>query len=113
MFAIHRTFDGLTDWKLFQRGPMDDAPIPVRFGYVSNVAVRVEVRVVDRDTGTPLPGFDFADQLLNGRSTFVMGKYKLINLLGRRGIGFTGPRTWAHASPAPPPAPRRRPRSRR
>ena len=28
-----------------------------------------------------------AHQLLNGRSTFKMGKYKLIDLLGRRGMG--------------------------
>ncbi len=63
-FTVHRDFDGLTDWKLFQRGPADDAPVPVSFGYVASADARVEVRVVDRATGTPLPGFDFADHAM-------------------------------------------------
>jgi sialate O-acetylesterase len=62
-FTLDLSFDGLTPWKLYQRGPEDTAPIPVPFSYTSDMQVRLEVQVVERATGLPLPGYDFADQV--------------------------------------------------
>jgi sialate O-acetylesterase len=61
-FVLNKSYDGLADWKLFQRGPAGHAPVPVQFSYRATADVRLEVRVVDLGTGLPLPGFDFADQ---------------------------------------------------
>ncbi len=60
-FSLRRGHDGLTDWKLFQRGPAEDAPLPLPFAYRAAAPVRLEARVVETATGAPLPGHDFAD----------------------------------------------------
>lgn len=59
--ALRRAFDGLADWKLFQRGPGGLAPIPLPFTYRAAEAARLEARLVRTDGGAVVPGFDFAD----------------------------------------------------
>jgi sialate O-acetylesterase len=59
--TLRRSLDRLDAWKLFQRGPAGTAPIPVPFSYRSPVDSRLEVRIVARANGLPLPGFDFAN----------------------------------------------------
>ena len=59
---LNKSFEGLQDWKLFQRGPAGDAPIPLAFSYRAADVVRLEVRLIDQGTGLPLSGFDFHDQ---------------------------------------------------
>jgi hypothetical protein len=59
---LHRSFDGLADWKLYQRGAGGDAPIAVPFFYRAAAEVRLELRLADNQTGVPLAGFDFADR---------------------------------------------------
>jgi sialate O-acetylesterase len=56
-----RSPDGLTDWKLFQRGPDGTAPIPLRVAYRASAAVRLETRLSESTSGATLPGFDFDD----------------------------------------------------
>ncbi|RMG45169.1 MAG: hypothetical protein D6718_08140 [Acidobacteria bacterium] len=60
-FRIDRAFDTLDDWKLFQRGPADTAPVPLPFSYRASGEVRLEARLVDSASGAVVPGFDYAD----------------------------------------------------
>ncbi|ANM31801.1 hypothetical protein ABI59_22915 [Acidobacteria bacterium Mor1] len=60
--SVMRTLEGLTDWKLYQRGPADTAPIPVDISYRSSEAARLELRL--SEGGVALPGFDFSDNPL-------------------------------------------------
>lgn len=56
-----RGYDGLADWKVFQRGPGDSARIPLVLRYRSGAGRRVEVRLAGSDGGGVLAGHDFAD----------------------------------------------------
>ncbi len=60
-FRLRRSWEALDDWKLFQRGPDDTAPVPVPFAWRSEGEVHLEVRLVESATGTVVPGFDWAD----------------------------------------------------
>jgi sialate O-acetylesterase len=58
---LRRSFDGLADWKLFQRGPAGDSSVPVPYFYRADSDARLEVAIVDSDSGVPLIGHDFPD----------------------------------------------------
>jgi hypothetical protein len=60
-FGLNLSFDGLDHWKLLQRGPDGDAPLPLPYAYRASDPVRLEARVVESSNGLPLPGHDFAD----------------------------------------------------
>ncbi len=60
-FRLRRSWEGLTDWKLFQRGPDDTAPVAVPVAWTSAVPVRLEVRLVESSSGGTVPGFDWSD----------------------------------------------------
>lgn len=59
--SIVRTHQGLTDWKLYQRGPEDHASIPLPVVTRCQEPCRIEARLVDSQSGATLPGFDYAD----------------------------------------------------
>jgi sialate O-acetylesterase len=60
-FSIHRAFDGLDDWKLYQRGPDGTADVVVPFAFRADAAATLEVALFGSAGGAPLPGFDWAD----------------------------------------------------
>ena len=60
-FRLRRSWETLDDWKLFQRGPGDTAPVPVPVAWRSDVPVRLEVRLVATADGSVVPGFDWDD----------------------------------------------------
>lgn len=63
--VVDRSPGYLTDWKLFQRGPLGTAPVPFRVAYRANVASRLDIRISDSETGTPLSGFDYGSHVYN------------------------------------------------
>ena len=60
--TILRRPDGLTDWKVFQRGPADTATLRLPIAYRSTIDARLEARLLDGAL-IPLPGFDWADHV--------------------------------------------------
>jgi hypothetical protein len=62
--TILRRPDGLTDWKVFQRGPAGTATVPLPIAWRSTIDVRLEARLLDSSLA-PLPGFDWADHNWN------------------------------------------------
>jgi len=61
VLKILRAPGGIADWKLFQRGPDEDAPVPVPFRHRTSLPARLEVRIVESDSGLALPGHGYAD----------------------------------------------------
>jgi len=59
--TVLTSHDRIADWKVYQRGPSNDAPIPLPFAYRAGLPVRLEVRIVETATGGPLPDHGFAD----------------------------------------------------
>ncbi|MBP7148542.1 MAG: thrombospondin type 3 repeat-containing protein [Acidobacteria bacterium] len=59
--TLDKSYDGLADWKLFQRGPSGSAPVPLPVSYRADEPARIEVRLVEHDSGVVVPGFDYAD----------------------------------------------------
>ena len=59
--GVLRTLEGLIDWKLYQRGPDDTAPIPLEVSYRAAGEARLEARLSEQ--GVALTGFDFGDQV--------------------------------------------------
>ncbi len=60
-FSIHRSYDGLDDWKLFQRGPAGTADVVVPFAYATDAPATVEAALYPSAGGAAVPGFGFAD----------------------------------------------------
>ncbi len=60
-FRVRRSWETIDDWKLFQRGPDDTAPVPVPIAWRSGEDVRLEVRLVESAGGAVVPGFDWDD----------------------------------------------------
>lgn len=59
--TVRRGPEALDGWKLFQRGPDNDATIPLPVITRCPRDCRLEARLIESDTGSVLPGFGFAD----------------------------------------------------
>ena len=58
---LDQRFDGMADWKVFQRSASNTARLPVAYSYRSSAVARLEVRVVGSNGQVPLVGFDWGD----------------------------------------------------
>lgn len=57
--SVNQTPEGISDWKVFQRGPDGTSPIPLSVSYRASSAAQLQARLTETDTGLVVPGFDY------------------------------------------------------
>lgn len=65
VLSVNQTPEGISDWKVFQRGPDGSAPIPLSVSYKSSSAAQLQARLTETDTGLLVPGFDYSNLTWN------------------------------------------------